>query len=164
MRSKTECIAWSVGMGNTMYTQWNQRTVGRAELKISERPLFPEDLQPTRHRSRPTAPRLRQTRPRARDCPSSSEDGVIGVIDAGLVTSRSVSPLVSPVPLSSGTSDEEEVVARRNGRRTAGYNSNIRREPRACRYPRVGHCSKCNARVRVDECGMVIKTCSCDCN
>ena len=26
MRSKTECIAWSVGMGNTMYTQWSQRT------------------------------------------------------------------------------------------------------------------------------------------
>ena len=91
MRSKTECIAWSVGMGNTMYTQWSQRTVGRAELKISERPLFPEDLQPTRRRSRPTAPRLRQTRPRARDCPSSSEDCVIAVINAGSATSRSVS-------------------------------------------------------------------------
>ena len=127
------------------------RTVGRAELKISERPLFPEDLQPARRRSRPTAPRLRQTRLRARDCSSSSEDGVIAVVDAGSATSLSVSPLVRPITLTSGTSGEEEVVPRRSGRRTAGYNSNIHREPRSCRYPRIGHCSKCNARVRVDD-------------
>ena len=105
------------------------RTVGRAQL--SERPLFPEDLQPARRRPRPTAPRLRQTRPRARDCSSNSEDGVIAVVDAGSATSLSVSPLMSPITLTSGTSDEEEVVPRRNGRRTAGYNSNIHREPRS---------------------------------
>ena len=94
---------------------------------------------------------LPRTVGRAELCPSSSEDGVIAVVDAGSATTLSVSLLVSPVTISSGTSDEEKVVPRRSGRRTAGYNSNIHREPRSCRYPRVGHCSKCNVRVRVDD-------------
>lgn len=127
------------------------RTVGRAELKITERPLFPEDIQPARSRSRATTPRIRRTRPYARDCSSSSDDGVIAVADAWSATPPNVSPLVSSVTSSSDTSDEKEVVPRRSGRRTAGYHSNVHREPRSCRHPRAGHCNNCNVRLRVED-------------
>ena len=95
------------------------RTVSRAELKISERPLFPEVLQPARRRSRPAAHRLRQTRSRALDCSSNSEYGVVAVVDTESATSPGDSPLLSPVTPSSGTSGEEEVVPRHSGRRSA---------------------------------------------
>ena len=130
------------------------RTVGRAELKVTEHPVPPRVLQPAQHRSRPAARRVHPTRVLTRDCSSSSEDGVIAVADVESATSPGDSPLISPAMLSSSTntsSSKEEVIPRHRARRNAGYHPNLNREPRSCGYPRAGQCSKCNATMRLDN-------------
>ena len=88
------------------------RTVGRAELKVTEHPVPPRVLQPAQHRSRPAARRVPTTRVPTRDCSSSSEYGVIAVADVESATSPGDSPFISPAMLSSSTStssSEEEL-------------------------------------------------------
>ena len=123
----------------------NPRTVGRAELKICERPLLREttsDLpEPQRRRHRQAPPPPRDARPRD-DSSSSSEDGFIAVVESvdddvddvdDVDNDAPPSPVRSPSS-SLPTSDDDrpdEVVVRRSSRRTAGVHPNVHRLPRS---------------------------------
>ena len=123
----------------------NPRTVGRAELKICERPLLREttsDLpEPPRRRHRQAPPPPCDARSRD-DSSSSSEDGFIAVVESvdddvddvdDVDNDAPPSPVRSPSS-SLPTSDDDrpdEVVVRRSSRRTAGVHPNVHRLPRS---------------------------------
>ena len=122
----------------------NPRTVGRAELKICERPLLREttsDLpEPPQRRHRQAPPPPRDARPRA-DSSSSSENGFIAVVESvdddvdDVDNDAPPSPVRSPSS-SLPTSDDDrpdEVVVRRSSRHTAGVHPNVHQLPRYAR-------------------------------
>ena len=111
------------------------RTVGRAEMKICEHPSLRESSSPQRERRRerrvtPAAPAVRSY-----DSSSSSEDGLI--VEEGIRSASSPSPLPSPAASSEeligrdSSDTSEPIPCRRSGRQNAGVHHNVNRLPRS---------------------------------
>ena len=111
------------------------RRVGRAEMNICEHPSLRESSPPQRERRRerrvtPAAPAVRSY-----ESSSSSEDGLI--VEEGIRSASSPSPLPSPAAsseelLGRDSSDRSEPIpCRRSGRENAGEHHNVNRLPRS---------------------------------
>ena len=119
----------------------NSRTVGRAELKMCERPVLressPDSPAPPRRRQRRTSPTSHHTRSRDESY-SASEDGFIAIVentdnddDDAVAPHSPVRSLPSSLPTSED--DGSPRVIRRSSRRTAGRHPNVHRLPRSSR-------------------------------